>query len=135
MRRPHLFLLTVLSLASVCQIVVAAESARAFRLDAKSHWKIEFGGATESEVLRFAAEQLEANFSRMLGVPARSAVIERRWTDAGYSMRLMTGGNTPPVAGVSPQMAPVVDDFRIETAADVIEVTGSNPARKHDRNF
>jgi hypothetical protein len=128
MRRPHLFFLTVLWLAFVCQIVVAAESARAFRLDARSHWTIEFGGPTKIEVIRFAAEQLDVGLSRMLGWSARSALIERKWADAGCRIRLVTGGRSPSLAGATPKMAPGGDEFRIETAPDVIEVTASNPA-------
>jgi hypothetical protein len=128
MRRPHLFFLTVLWLAFVCQIVVAAESARAFRLDARSHWTIEFGGPTKIEVIRFAAEQLDVGLSRMLGWSARSALIERKWADAGYRIRLVTGGRSPSLAGATPKMAPGGEEFRIETAPDVIEVTASTPS-------
>ena len=71
------------------QLASAAESAPAFRLDAKSQWMIEYGGATKPEVLRFAAEQLDATLSRMLGEPARSSLAERNWEEGGYHIRLV----------------------------------------------
>ena len=87
-------------------------AAPAFRLDSTSRWMIEYSGPTKPEVLRFAAEQLDAHLSRMLGEPARLALAERKWADAGYRIRLVTGGKTPPVAGVAPRTAPGVDAGR-----------------------
>jgi hypothetical protein len=128
MKRSLLWTLTALGLACGFQIIAAAEKAPAFRLDAKSRWTIEYGGMSKPEVLRYAAEQLDVHLSRMLGEPARAAVIERKWADARYRIRVVMGRRTPPLAGSTPPMVPGVDEFRIETAPDVIEVTGSNPA-------
>ncbi len=125
----HTFtLLTALLLAFGCQIIAAAENVPAFRLDSKSRWKIEYSGPTKPEVLRFAAEQLDVYLSRMLGEPARLALAEGKWADAGYRVRLMTGGETSPVSGVTPRTAPGTDEFGIETAPDMIDITASNPA-------
>ena len=101
--KPTLTLLTALLLAP---LAASHGADPAFRLDSKSRWTIEYCGPTKPEVLRFAAEQLDAHLSRMLGEPARSALAERNWADVGYHVRLVTGGKTPPVAG-----APFWADF------------------------
>lgn len=105
MKRPHSCSPAALWHASGCLIVAAAENAHSFHRSAKSHWTIEYGGANKIDMVRFGAEQFDAHFFRMLGEPARSAVMKRVWADAGYCVRIVSRGCALP------------DQFDAETCA------------------
>jgi hypothetical protein len=95
-------------------------------LRAGSSWTMAYSGPEKLECVQFAAEQFDKYLSEILGTTNKHELSMRECHDGVYRIRLLPENKKLISSGKVISFNPAIDEYRIETRREMIEITASN---------